>query len=95
MQEFIQSLREEAKSFFGSVAQSWENAQGGYSFAKRATELCGNLLKPEISDEEIQASIIKMRDIAQKAHKEATTTSTMFRSNRQGLHRVSQFALLV
>lgn len=86
----MQPLHEEADRYSVSMAQRWKKARAGHSLAEKATELCDNLLKPEVSDGEIQALITKMRDIAQKAHKDATATAGGLHSNIRGLHSVGQ-----
>ena len=71
-------------NYIASVYESLKTVESGFSFAKRAQELCVALAsgREEYSDDFIRESITEMREIAQKAHADAKATKEMFDANK-------------
>jgi hypothetical protein len=82
-QVILHKIQQAGVHYIESVSGSFETAQAGFAFAKRARDLCNDLGRPECPDEPINDSITEMREIAKKAHEDAKATTAKFDANRQ------------
>jgi hypothetical protein len=84
VQVILHNIHKGGENFITSVNESFNTAESGFAFAKRAQDLCLSLAsgREECSDELIHGSIAEMREIAQKAHADAKAATEMFDANK-------------
>jgi hypothetical protein len=90
----IGSIQEQSVVYYRALDLSIKAAKDGYTFSSNSEYLCDFLLDPSNSVEDLQEFIVDMREMAKKAHKDATSMSEMFRGVRQGLNQVLFFTTL-
>jgi hypothetical protein len=85
VQIILDKTRKGGTNYITSVSESLKTAESGFSFAKRAQDLCIALASrpDDCPDKLIHDSIAEMREIARKAHADAKATKEMFEANRQ------------
>jgi len=85
IQVILHDIHNGGTNYIASVSGSFKTAESGFTFAKRAQELCVALAsgREQYSDDFIHESITEMREIAQKAHTDAETTRELFDANRR------------
>ena len=85
VQVILHKIQEGGTNYIASVSKSFKTAESGFSFAKRAQDLCISLAsgREDCSDELIHDSLTEMREIAQNAYTDAKAATEMFDSNRR------------